>query len=289
MNKKKKILILGSTGMLGHVVYLFLKGKNQYEIFDIAYRNKLNSNTIILDVTQKEKLSSTINEIKPDFIINCIGVLINGSKLSASNAIYLNSFLPNFLSELSSINDYKLITISTDCVFSGKTGNYKFNDFRDADDLYGRSKALGELINNQDITIRTSIVGPEIKKNGEGLFHWVMNQNGNVKGFTNVFWSGLTTLELAKFIETAILNYKPGLYQISYSEKISKYDLIKIINEIFKKGLTIEKYDSKKSDKSIVSNFNLSNEKVRNYNQMLSELSQFINNHKEKYYSQYFK
>ena len=142
----KKILILGSSGMLGHMLYNYIKNNSKYELYDISYRNKINKSTKILDVNNLGELSKYIEKIRPDFIINCIGILIGGSKNNPSNAIFINSFFPHYLSKLSFKYEYKLIHISTDCVFSGSTGSYEENDFRDADDIYGRSKALGNLI-----------------------------------------------------------------------------------------------------------------------------------------------
>ena len=187
---KTKILILGATGMAGHVAHAYLKDTQQYEISNIVFRTPLNEESIVVDVTNKEKLRKAITDISPDIILNCIGVLIGGSANNPANAIYINAYLPHFLASIARTIDAKLIHISTDCVFSGKKGMYFENDFRDADDVYGRSKALGEINNEIDLTIRTSIIGPEIKKNGEGLFHWFMNQTGEINGFTKAFWGG---------------------------------------------------------------------------------------------------
>ena len=141
------------------------------------------------------------------------------------------------MKRLADVVGAKLIHISTDCVFSGRQGMYADNDFRDADDIYGRSKALGEIFSDKDLTIRTSIIGPELKRYGEGLFHWFMSQRERVNGYTKVFWSGVTTLELAKAIEYSLDNDVTGLFQLSNGVRISKYDLLVLFNEIFKRKL----------------------------------------------------
>ena len=201
---KKKVLIFGSAGMLGHIVYQYLKNTNKYFIFDTSFPERLTEASLLLDVTNKDNLFIALKTINPDIIINCIGVLIKSSNENPSNAIYLNSYFPNQLARYTRENSCKLIHISTDCVFSGLKGNYLEQDFRDSDSIYGRSKSLGEIINAHDLTIRTSIIGPELIRNGEGLFNWFMSQKGDISGYSNVFWSGVTTLELAKCIEKSI-------------------------------------------------------------------------------------
>ncbi len=287
MNTKQKVLILGSTGMLGHVVYSYLNEKGVYEITDISYRTKLHDGTIVADIRNEQGIAEIIKKQSPQFVINCIGILIKGSNENPANAIYVNSYFPHALSKICDEAGAKLITVSTDCVFSGKKGHYAETDFPDADDVYGRSKALGELKNGKDVTLRTSIIGPELKKNGEGLFHWLMSQKGSVNGFTNMYWSGLTTLELAKFIGTFIDDFKPGLYQLSYREKISKYDLVSLMNEIFQKGLTVEKFESKGVDKSLVPSPGLK-VAVNDYRTMIHDLYQYMKLKKDTTYLQYF-
>ena len=181
---KNKVLIFGATGMAGHIVYYYLQNTGRYEVVNAVYRTKLTDDSIVVDVTDKDAVANLVRETRSDLIINCIGVLIKGSKDHPDNAIFINAYFPHLLKKLADEVGAKLIHVSTDCVFSGKKGNYNESDFRDADDIYGRSKALGEIINDKDLTIRTSIIGPELKLNGEGLFHWFMHQKGKVNGFT---------------------------------------------------------------------------------------------------------
>jgi len=280
---KKKVLLLGATGMAGHIVWLFLKETNNYDVIPVVYRNRLTEDCILIDIRNKEQVVNLINSHKPDYIINCIGALVKESKDSPDNAILLNSYLPHLLARLADENNSKLIHISTDCVFSGKKGSYDENEVKDAEDVYGRSKALGEIVSDRHLTLRTSIIGPEIKKNGEGLFHWFMNQHGEVNGFTNAYWGGVTTLELAKAIEKAIENNLSGLMHVTNGEKISKYALISLIKEIWNKDeVQIKKYQDKPVDKSILKStrfdFN-----IPGYDEMLFDQKGWMESHNELY------
>lgn len=272
----KKVLILGSTGMLGHILYSYLKQNSNYIIFDISYRKKLNKSTIVLDVNNLSELSNIINQIKPDFIINCIGILIKNSKKDPSNAIFINSFFPHFLSKLSLKSGFKLIHISTDCVFSGLKGAYDENDFKDADDIYGRSKALGELINNRDLTLRTSIIGPEIKENGEGLFQWLLKQNKTVYGYENVYWSGLTTLELSKVISKILELDITGIINVTNGNRISKFKLIEIIKNEFKLDFSLKSSAEKVVDKSLISSRSDLDLEIPSYFTMIRDLKNYL-------------
>lgn len=274
---KKKILLLGSTGMAGHVVYYYLQELGKYEICNISYRNKLVDDSLILDVTDNQAVENLIHNEMPDYIINCVGILIKGSKEHPDNAIYINAYFPHVLKKNSDRIGAKLIHISTDCVFSGKKGHYTESDFRDADDIYGRSKALGEIINNKDLTIRTSIIGPELKKNGEGLFHWFMNQQGIIKGYKNAIWGGVTTLELAKAIDYAIEKGTVGLIQLSNGIEISKYDLLNVINTIWDKKKNIYPYENNYINKSIAKS-DVFNYSVPTYEDMFSQLFEWMAN-----------
>lgn len=280
---KPKVLILGSTGMLGHIVYHFLKNQNQFDVYDIVYRNKLTDQSIICDITDEFELRTTIESIKPDYIINCIGVLIKGSNENPSNAIFINAYFPHLLVELANKESAKVIHISTDCVFSGKTGNYSETDFRDADDVYGRSKALGEINNENHLTLRTSIIGPELKTNGEGLFHWFMNQSGEISGFTNAFWGGVTTLELAKSILIAIENNLTGLCHVTNGLKISKYELLKLFKKTWNRNdIEVIAFDGKSIDKSLQLS-NGHNFNVSTYEEMLLDQKNWMQAHPNLY------
>lgn len=285
---KEKILIFGSGGMLGHVVYQYLQATNTYEIIDTSFPVKIHADSRLLDITDKEAVDDYIRTERPDIVINCIGVLIKGSVTDPSNAIYINSFFPHQLSKLLKETGGRLIHLSTDCVFSGKKGNYSETDFRDADDTYGRSKALGEVINDRDLTMRTSIIGPELKKNGEGLFFWFMQQTGEISGYSNVYWGGVTTLELAKVIDYAIQRKTAGLVHVTNGTGISKYDLLKLCQaEWGRENLVIVPRGDKLSDKSLISNRMDFDYSVPTYGKMLSDLHEFMTLHSDWYTPRY--
>jgi dTDP-4-dehydrorhamnose reductase len=268
----KIVLILGSTGMAGHMIFNYLDSLQNYTLYNISYRQKLNNSTIICDITNQSELEGILFRLKADVVINCIGVLLKGSKEDTKNAIYINSYLPHFLSVKVSEYGGKVIHLSTDCVFSGRKGSYLESDFRDAEDVYGRSKALGELNNNTDLTIRTSIIGPELKTIGEGLFNWIIRQNGQINGFTKVYWSGITTYELAKFIHFAISNNLAGLVHATNNSKINKYDLIQLIIDIYSlKNLNLIKNNEKFSDKSLINSRRDFIYPFPNYKQMIEQ------------------
>lgn len=247
----QKILIFGTKGMLGHIAAQYLNQQGCYEVVSCV-RNRTSSDEISLDVTNFSRVKSVLEEQRPDYVLNCIGMLVKACTDHPDTAILINSYFPQFLARLGRDLKYKLIHISTDCVFSGKKGNYKDTDFRDGDTPYARTKALGEVIDNHNLTIRTSIIGPELKTNGTGLFHWFMQQRGEIKGYTHAYWSGVTTLELSKCIHAAIQQGITGLYQLSMPQKISKYELLKLFQKIWEKDdVTILPYDDYYCDKSM--------------------------------------
>jgi dTDP-4-dehydrorhamnose reductase len=270
---KKKILVLGSTGMLGHVFYNALKQQTNYEVVDLVFRNKLNENSIICDVTDKYKLAAVIKELNPDIIVNCIGVLIKGSTYNPANAIYINSFLPHYLVTLAVDCSARVIHVSTDCVFSGNKGEYLESDYRDANDVYGRSKALGELLGDNHLTIRTSIIGPEIKAAGEGLLHWFLKQEVSIMGYTEAFWGGVTTVELSKAIVAAIDQNITGLIHLTNGEAISKFEMLQMFKTTFNRNsLTIESSEGKKINKSLKSERKDFKYSVPSYAQMFTDM-----------------
>ncbi|GAA4151391.1 SDR family oxidoreductase [Chryseobacterium ginsenosidimutans] len=272
----KKILVIGIKGMAGHVIYNYLNKNEDYEIYGIARNITETEKEFSLDVSDTVKLKKIITDKDFDFIINCIGILNKDAEDHPSKAVWFNSYFPHFLEEITKELKTKIIHISTDCVFNGKRGQYKEDDFKDGDGFYAQSKALGEIVNDKDLTIRTSIIGPELNKNGIGLFHWFMNQSGEVNGYTSAFWSGVTTLELAKAIDYLIENPLQGLVHLTNGIPINKYDLITIFKEIWNKNdITINSYNGKTVDKSLVKSETLKYE-VPGYKKMLEEQQQWM-------------
>jgi dTDP-4-dehydrorhamnose reductase len=282
MNLKKKILVLGSTGMLGHQVVKYLNGFDEFIVDDIAYRNKLRKGTIIVDAMDKTALERIIVRLKPDFIINCIGILVNGSQ-NEKRAIYLNAYLPHQLKTIAKNINSKLIHISTDCVFSGSRGQYIETDSRDGQGIYSQTKILGEIIDDTNLTLRTSIIGPELKNNGDGLFHWFMNQSGDISGYTKTIWSGVTTIELAQIIKLTIDNNLTGLYHITNNKSICKYELLKLFQKYTNKEINIYPTDGSINNKSIIDTRKLINYEIPFYEIMVKEMVENMKSNKSLY------
>ena len=277
-----KILVLGSTGMLGHQVVNYLDKFEDLRIFNFSYKNKLNNETVIVDAMDQALLEEQIISIKPDYIVNCIGVLVEGSK-DINRAKYLNAFLPNELKKICKKINAKLIHISTDCVFSGAIGSYKENDLRDGKGTYAKTKISGEIIDGQNLTIRTSIIGPELKSNGEGLFEWFMNQTNEVHGYKNAIWSGVTTLELSKAIRWAIKKNIVGIYHITNNRVINKYDLLNLFKKYTEKNIRIIPFDNKRVDKSFIDTRCLIDYVIPSYEEMIESMVEEIKINKSLY------
>ena len=271
--------------MLGHQVVNYFLKFDDYDVIDIAFRSKLREKTIISDVTDKTAFEKVVTELKPDFIVNCIGILIHGSN-NVENAIYLNAYLPHQLKKISKNIGAKLIHISTDCVFSGDKGGYIETDVKDGKGVYSQTKKLGEIEDDANLTLRTSIIGPELKNNGEGLFHWFMNQQGDITGFTRAIWSGVTTIELAKAVKWSIDNDITGLYHVTNNTSISKYDLLKLFQKYTKKDINIKSSSGKDVDKSFIDTRLSMDYEISSYDQMISDMVSLIDNNRP-LYSQY--
>lgn len=269
---KKKLLILGSTGMLGHQVVKYFLKLQEYSVIDISFKVKLRDETILLDVRRQSLLKKTIMNIKPDFIVNCVGILINGANKNPIDAIYVNSYFPHQLKEISDKIGSKLIHISTDCVFSGKKGKYLELDKRDGTDIYAQTKILGEIIDNNHLTLRTSLIGKELKANGEGLYSWFLSQSNEINGFTESIWSGVTTNELAKAIKYSIENDINGLYHITNNQSINKYDLLCMFKKYSKKNIVINAFAGKQIDKSFFDTRKEINYIIPSYDEMIKKM-----------------
>lgn len=285
----KKVLVLGAFGMAGHMINnFFCSMPEKYTVCSLCHNNKLDETSILLDVHDINLLNALIDEFKPDIVINAIGILNKNAEDSPSNTIYINSYFPRYLEEKFKNTETKLIHLSTDCVFSGKTGNYSEISEPDGKDLYAKTKILGEINNKKDLTVRTSIIGPELKANGAtGLFHWFMTQDKSAKGYSEVIWSGVTTLQLSRCLDFMIDNNLTGLYNLAPKSTISKYELLKIINITFNKNINIEKCDEIKSNKSLISIREDFPVGLPDYDEMLMDLKDWMVKN-QKLYSQYF-
>ncbi len=287
-----KILILGSGGMAGHIINHYFKNLPDFKVYGAA-REKITDDTILFDAGSKESVAEVLNTVKPAIVINAVGVLVKQANADPANAVLINAYLPHLLSQLTAEQNAYTIHLSTDCVFSGHKGKYQVNDVKDAEDFYGRSKGLGELQTDHDLTIRTSIIGPEIKLNGTGLFDWYIKTTGKIGGYNKVFWSGLTTLELCKALVKSIEYKERGLIQLSNNEKISKYELLRSIGTQFGKDVSlIEKQEETIHDKSLISSAPLERYNIPSYEEMIQDMKDFVFANKNIYsnnYPQFFK
>ena len=284
---KHKVLILGSAGLIGHQIYFYLKNKSDFQLSNISYSKKLQNDTILLDARDQESLTIQIKNINPDFVVNCIGSLIENSNRDPQSAIMLNAYLPHKLVNLAHEIGFKLIHMSTDCVFSGeKRAPYIETDFKDGRDIYAKTKGLGEIINNNHLTLRTSVVGPELKSSGGQLFNWFMNQSSSINGYSTAFWSGVTTIELAKAVKWTIDNEITGLYHITNNQSISKNNLLRLFKKYTKKNIEIIPLDLNNLDKSFIDTRKLIDYEIPSYELMVRDMVKLISENKE-LYSQY--
>lgn len=273
-----KILVLGAQGMLGHVVKQYFLEQG-YEVEGTSRGGDGYEFDAIKNVNALEEI---IDDYKPTAVVNCIGILNKDAEDHHALAVMANSYLPHFADELCRNKGIKFVHISTDCVFDGKKGEYTEDSFKDATSFYGQSKALGEVSNDTNITLRTSIVGPDQNENGIGLFQWFMNQQGTAGGFDKVIWTGVTTIELAKAIEKALKNNLTGLRHVVNNESVDKYTLLSLFKQYFNKDIEIEKKSDYVSDKSLrrTTDFDFD---VPSYDQMVREMSEWVSAHAEFY------
>ena len=278
-----KILILGSIGMAGHMITLYFKERG-YDVTAYSMSSFPYCKNIIGDAFEIETFKSMLLDEEYDAIINCIGILNQTAEDNHSKALYLNSYLPHLVADTIKDKKTKLIHMSTDCVFAGNAGPYYEKSLRDGKTFYDRSKALGEVEDNKNLTFRNSIIGPDMNEHGIGLFNWFMKQNGTIKGFTGALWTGVTTLTLAKAMEKAIKENLCGLYNLVNNVSISKYDLLVLFNKFFRNNsLIIQKNDDLKLDKSLRSTRTDFSFVVPSYEQMVQEMKEWVDAHPNLY------
>lgn len=283
-SKMAKVLVLGANGMAGHVIYLMLREKN-HSVTGATRQKGVLGNDILLDVIDQEPVRGAIAEGGYDYVINCAGTLNRNVDSDMYHGIYVNSVLPHFLAMLCEENGSKLIHISTDCVFRGnQNGFYTENSEKNAISTYGISKSLGEVKGDNLFTLRTSLIGPEIREQGIGLFNWFM-KNDVVDGFAKVYWTGVTTIQLAKTI-SLLIEKEPegGLFHIVNNEKISKYELLRLFNERFRGGkVKIYSSDTMESDKSLYNTKSADWINIPGYREMIEEMYEWMLDHRELY------
>lgn len=278
-----KILVLGATGMAGHMISLYFK-ECGHHVVSFSTTPFLHCENIVGNAFDTELLKKVISEGKFDGIINCIGILNKNAEDNKALAVYLNSYLPHQLVDLTKETKTKVLHMSTDCVFSGRTGNYTEESFRDGETFYDRSKALGEISDSKNLTFRNSVVGPDMNEHGIGLFNWFMKQGCTINGYTGAMWTGVTTLTLAKAMEKALQENLSGLYNLVNNTSISKFDLLGLFNKYFRDNeLIILPSDKLQVNKQLVRTREDFSFIVPSYEQMVSEMYNWVIAHKELY------
>ncbi|MFC4304580.1 dTDP-4-dehydrorhamnose reductase family protein [Cohnella boryungensis] len=278
-----KILLLGGYGMAGHMVAAHLKSSSADElVVTVRPQAEPRSNLKALEGLQVRKLDvrafdavdELVAEISPDIIVNAVGILNHHAEDHPLEAYRVNGFLPHWLRHLGDRIGARLIHISSDCVFSGRRGGYSERDEPDGTTVYARSKALGEINQPGHATIRTSIIGPDEKASGIGLMQWFLSRQGKVSGYRNVLWNGVTTLELAKAVEWLIQHPKVGgLLHLTSPEKLSKHELLLLMQECFdKRDVRIIPDDEPVIDRTLAATRSDFAYEPPTYVEMLSEL-----------------
>lgn len=257
-----RILIVGVTGMLGNAVFRYLDSMQRFEVFGSArsasarksFDARLGGQIIDgIDVENQDAVFRLFERVKPDVVVNCVGLIKQLAEADDPlSAIPINALLPHRLSALCAVAGARFIHVSTDCVFSGEAGMYRESDVSDARDLYGRSKYLGEVSNPHSITLRTSIIGPELNGGAHALLGWFLAQQGRTNGYTKAIFSGLPTVELARVIGEVVIPRPDlhGLYHVS-AEPIAKFDLLSLIAEVYGKQIEILPVDKPVIDRSL--------------------------------------
>lgn len=256
-----KILVLGASGMLGNAMVRVLSEKSDWQVygtirsegakrfFSANIAERLLSG---IDVEQNDSLMQAFIRIRPDVVINCVGLIKQlADAEDPLQAIPINSLLPHRLSRLCKLSGARLVHMSTDCVFSGEKGAYTEADPSDAKDLYGKSKFLGEVGDTHAITLRTSIIGHELQS-AHGLVEWFLTQQDKCKGYRHAIFSGLPTVALAQLIRDIVIPRPElsGLYHVA-AQPISKYDLLCLVAEVYGKSIEITPDDALVIDRSL--------------------------------------
>lgn len=263
-----RVLVLGASGMLGNAVLRVMHEVQGLEVFGTVRSSNVPSSfseeiakKIITgcDVGEHDALVKLFTKVRPDVVINCIGLIKQLADVDDPLiTLPINAMLPHRLANLCALVGARLVHMSTDCVFSGTKGNYKESDISDAADLYGKSKYLGEVDYPHAITLRTSIIGHELQS-AHGLVGWFLSQQGSCKGFRRAIFSGLPTVVLAKVIRDVVLprSELAGVYNVA-AKPISKYDLLRLVAEVYGKQIEVLPDDNLVIDRSLnAERFNL--------------------------------
>lgn len=270
--------------MAGHLISLYFKEQGHEVVGFARQQSTLLDNTIVGDASDMPLIKKAIDEGNFDAVINCIGLLNQFAEQNTAMAVLLNGYLPHYLTEITKDIKTKVIHMSTDCVFAGNDGPYYEDTLPNGASFYDRSKAMGEINTAKDLTFRNSIVGPDIKPSGIGLFNWFMKQEGEVGGYTRAIWTGVTTYTLAKAMEQALKENLTGLYNLVNNESINKYDLLGLFNTYFRAGeVKINPNDKLQLDKSLRRKREDFSFVVPSYEQQVKEMREWVDAHPSLY------
>ncbi len=273
-----KILVIGSNGMVGNVVALWMKEHGHtVEGYDEQKNEKIP--TIIGTLHNEKLLCDVIRNGDYNAVIYCAAIINQEAESDRANAVYVNSYLPHLIEKITSDMNTVLVYRGTDCVFSGKRGAYTVNDVPDAESFYAKTKMIGAIINKKDITIRTSLIGPETVSSGTGLFNWFMMQTGEVGGYKNAIWTGVTTIEFAREIDYLLSHNCHGLFQCVPQKAISKYELLCLFKDYFDIDKKIIGIENEHIDKSLIPNISVSGLQIPEYDKMMQDMKEWITKH----------
>ena len=275
-----KLLIVGCNSVLGQVVSLYcIQHGHITDGLDLVNRYDVKFNAFYnLDIIKEGvgELSKIIKKNNYDAILNCMALLIKESEENPTDAEFINSWFPHFLEEETKTMKTVVVHRSTDCIFSGKIGNYSLKDAPDGYTIYAKTKAKGELNNKKDITIRTSLVGPDRNVDGQDLFGWFNTLKGNVNGFANSIWTGLTTIEYTKEALYLIEKKAHGLFQCVPNKAISKFELLLLFERYFPRNRRIIKINNEKNDKSLKQEIGCYGLCVPSYEKQIKEMKEWM-------------
>jgi len=270
--------------MAGHMIRNYLQQRVLYDVWWTTREPEIGRNNLYLNVTDEENIVAVLKRTKPNIVINTTGLLNDDAANRQREAIHVNSLLPHMLAECGQRLGFHLIHISTDCVFSGQRGNYTEADPTDGLSVYAKTKSLGEVAEDNTLVIRTSIIGPELKANGIGLYSWFMRQQGDIAGYTRVFWNGVTTLELSKAIEWSFGRSISGIVHLTAPDKVSKYTLLQLLKGTFERHqVSIHPLAEPQSDKSLVNTRPEFSYTASGYDNMLADLKNWVDTNRRIY------
>lgn len=283
-----RVLVLGAGGMAGHVVSVILK-EYGYNVSTLSAHKKIADDTILMDITDQRKFQDFLKQNHFDVIVNCVGILIQVSEKRKDLSTYLNAYMPHQLESMYVNTNTKIIHLSTDCVFSGEHAPYYEDSVPDGNLFYDRTKYLGELNNEKDLTFRMSIIGPDISPEGVGLFSWFMKQSGEISGYSKAIWNGITTIELAHAIHVAIQKNLCGLYHLVPNANISKYNLLQLFKQVFDRNdITVLANERVALDKTLVNTRTDFDFVIKDYPAMIADMKKFMEKHRILYPHYYF-